>query len=377
MSEWIRDDETWIYYDTQRAYDRGDCDVCTSGWGDRNAEWDSYEEVYHNEAVYIENVNDDDDDDDDDGLAGYHNSVRSFCVRSAKPDALYSQTPPLGVELEVYNEHRADVVSYLKHDFDSIGKLLLENDSSLDSRYGFEIITDPLGYPEWQDMGPRLCAGLIAQGTKGYNAPHGNNSYGIHITLDRCYLSPLQEARLMLFMASTENQNFMRMIAQRASIYSANMDIGMTPPRHQKISHLGGLCAVHGERRKKKLVGAGKYCPINFKTNLAEIRIFQSTLNVDSFMKNLEWVWAMVEWVRDSTGSAWLHTDFVAWLGRRGGARVDYKHLYDYLLRPSYGVRHLDTRVTNTWAHLLTVPNPVKGVEVVKPTCADDALIAA
>ena len=381
---YIECDDAYACYSTQRLYDRGNNDWCTQAYGRRRFSWDEYAEAFIGEDVYIEQDHDDEDGEDEDdyrenrdppsGLSSYHGSYRDFVVRNANPNALYPSMPALGLELEVFNQDRRSVVSALRDEFTPIGGLLLESDGSLDPYRGFEIITDPLGYDEWQQMGPALCSFLLARGTKGYNTL--DYPYGIHITLHRKHLSPLQEARLMMFMTARENHDFMRMISQRAYIYAASngIDIGGVPKHNQRISTLGGLRSRMSQR---KITGAGKYCPINFKPELAEIRVFQSTLNVSSFMKNLEWVWAMVEWVRDSTGSTWQHQDFVKWLGARGCARHDYSNLYNYLTRSSYGVRHMEAKVGNTWGHLLRIPNPIKGNEVVVQTCADDALIAA
>ena len=286
--------------------------------------------------------------------------------------------PPLGVELEDYSDSRYDAVEAMRSfsHRQAIGEIILERDGSLSNEHGFEIITDPLGYNEWNIMGPKLCE-AARKYCVAYQHPDSNNNYGIHITLGRNYLSPLQEARMMLFMTATENADFMRVIAQREGIYSARVDIGSMDKSKQTIFNLGqlGEDPWQNNPRRKKIQGVGKYAPINFKDYLAEIRIFQATLHTPSFMKNLEFVWALVEWVRDSSGSNWHHLDFVKWLGKRGTARHDYPNLYDYLIRPVYGVKNYYKSIRNGWSKFLPLPNPTTGVVYVPPQPVDDEML--
>ncbi len=371
MDEYIPRRGAERYYCNQHAYEHGTFDYITESYGDEcsHIEWDSNAGAYLHESVC---PRDNDEDNRSDGLAGYHSATRRFVVRSAQPNALYQNMPALGLELEVYSDERRDTVRSLKNDFSPVGKIILERDGSLSEDCGFEIITDPLGHPEWLDMGPRLCEHLLEQGASAYNT-RGN--YGIHITLERRHLTTLQEARMFLFMIARENREFMKAIAQRNAIYNAETwQMGNVNKSYQRINTIGG---VDRYSTGKKLIGVGKYCPINFKDHLAEIRIFQATLCVPSFMKNLEFVWALIEWVRDSSGTSWNHTVFVKWLSARGNARRDYPNLYTYLLRPQYGVKHLDTRIVNTWAPLLATPKPKKGEPYSPLELNDDQLIPA
>jgi hypothetical protein len=146
----------------------------------------------------------------------------------------------MGVEIEVYNSHnRAVAVSelqYLSHSFGFPSQLILEKDSSLDESYGFEVITDPMGLHEWQEYGPALITCLKDTRTVGWDARNGR--YGIHITIDRNFLSPLQEARLLMFLAATDNREFVQAMAQREDIYSPRLSIGQLVGSEQTIRRI-------------------------------------------------------------------------------------------------------------------------------------------
>lgn len=291
---------------------------------------------------YIDVEDEDEDAGDRDGLAEYHGSCRHFTPYNRDPNQPFKGAPPLGLEFEVYaTEHRGDAVQDMKDfaDNEFVGTVLFEKDSSLDSDQGFEIITDPLGYSEWQEHGPRLIKALQDSKIVGWDAKHGR--YGIHLTVSRRDLSPLQEARMMMFLAAEDNRDFVRIMAQRENTYGSSSSesfpgLGQMAHSHQKISTLGGL-----RSSDKKIYGAGKYCPINFKENLAEFRLFASTTSLTSFMKNIEFVYALIEWTNpaSATGSKWYHKDFLGWLKRRPLARKHYANLITYLERPKFYIK--------------------------------------
>jgi len=374
MDGWVHENEAVNMYFTLDQLRRRDGDNMPREYVQTySLRWSEYYSGYLARGLNPDDV--EEDTSGPDGLNDYHDSTRLFTVHQQNPNALYNGMPPLGLELEVYADDWPEAVRHAKN-FKGFGKLLFERDGSLSDKHGFEIITDPPGHSEWFQMGPAMCEHL-QQECVAYNHPDSND-YGIHITLDRKYLSPLQEARMFLFMTASENLKFMQAIAQRVGIYAARTQLGGLLSTQQTVTYVGGLqTMVVDNKHVKKVVGAGKYAPINFKGDLAEIRIFQATLHTPSFMKNLEFVWAMVEWVRSSTGALWRHEDFVTWLGTRGNCRKDYPNLYDYLVRPSYRVKGSSYTIANTWVSKLPLPNPIKGVPHVPPQPANDQLVYA
>lgn len=356
-NHYIHTDNARPYYDSGRSYHNEDAD----DWYNVNCDYDA---TYHDGAYFDYDTYCalfEDEDEDDDGLNGYHDSHRNFVERAS--DKRYV---PLGVELEVYANDRANAVSSLRSVFDD---LYLERDGSLDDYHGFEIITQPLGKSEWASFAPKLLDNLMGNKVLGYNHPD-ENSYGIHISVNREYLSPLQEARMSLFLTATENEHFVKVIAQRNAIYggSSSVQFGAFDAISQKIRNIGGFAYSNNDKRKK-INGMGKYSPLNLKADIAECRIFQSTLHPQSFMKNLEFMWALVEWTStaSATGSTWMHTDFIKWLAARPNADTDFGNLIAYLRRPTYIVKRGNGSISNTWLGLLphatTKSQPTEEIE--------------
>ena len=363
---WIHEHDVRNVYGSVRAFENSDpTDHCTRRYGNQNYyEYDGNFFMDEDDRDEIRDQNEDDYDDDDpyeerrpppDGLLPYHYASREFRVQNTGPE------PALGVELEVYAEARGDTVEALRQIW-SPEDLILERDGSLNDYHGFEIVTHPLGRAEWNIMADRLLGVLHEHKVIGYNEPAGNN-YGIHITVDRRHLSPLAEARMSLFLSAAENQNFVRAIAQRNQIYGAEVDIGaITNPRVHSISHENQT--IHHRNYEKsrrgvvqrKIWGRGKYCPINWKGNLAEFRIFQSTTHLPSFMKNLEFVWALHAWTKpeSATGSSFKHQDFLTWLNTPEH-RKDYPNLTDFLSKKVfYGTNFVP--IISSWQNLMVKP---------------------
>ena len=331
-------------------------DVCARCYESNYFTCDACNQVYHNDDYGSDGCclgcselhEDEEDEDDGDGsvLNGYQQSCRDWVVTHEKKGYPFEEAPALGMEIEVYSESRYDTVSAL-HEFSrgsewGLPRLLLERDGSLDDDCGFEIITHPMGLYEWQTSGPLLVQELRRLNAVAWDATNGQ--YGIHLTVSRQFLSPLQEARLMMFLAAEPNINFVMAMAQRSSIYNAALNIGqLGRPTISSVSPGGLNPKNRNGKYQKKMRGAGKYAPINFKDTLAEFRIFQSTLHPQSFMKDVEFIMALIEWTNpmSATGSAWFYEDFLRWLQKRPMARKHYPSLIAYLERDRFPVKGL------------------------------------
>ena len=117
----------------------------------------------------------------------------------------------------------------------------------------------------------------------------------------------------------------------------------------------------HGSKPR----GLGKYSSLNLHDGIAEFRLFQSTLHLPSFMKNLEFIWALIEWtnLKSATGAVWQHDKFIAWLGKLHGAETRYPYLFAFLRKPSYSGIGFDS-IKNVWGHLIP-PQTTKSLDVV------------
>lgn len=364
-------------YRSIRAYRNGDPDdYVTRRYGNRADDLYAYDDAFVDEDTYDALHYEDGSDDDDDyssssNLADYHQSSRNFVEINETP-----KIPALGVELEVYCEDRYDTVETLKGSFGS--KLILERDSSLDDDYGFEIVTQPYGVTEWKVFASDMLSVLRDNDCVAYNHPAGHG-YGIHVNVHRRHLSPLAEARIMMLLCDVKNVDFVRAIAQRTCVYSAYVDMGsLENPKVRAINansqYLNSMYRTTqsnitgrtNERHCRKIYGAGKYAPVNWRDNIAEFRLFQSTLHTQSFMKNLEFVWALIAWTKPeaATGSSTDHRDFIRWLDTPQH-RADYPNLVAYLSRRRFWAIGLDgTRSFNsTWLDLIAYPNTLTETE--------------
>lgn len=332
VSSYFRSEDRDNVYDSARAYFNGDADdYVPSGYDYSDGGY-----IRHGGAwVYEDELEEIEDREGSSGLSNYHSIDRTWIEEWSNKAFL-----PLGVELEVYSESRNSAVKAVKKAFPT--QMYLERDGSLDDDCGFEVISQPLGKTEWDTIGVKLLNTLKSHDSVAWSDPAGNN-YGIHVNISRSYLSSLQEARMFMFLAAAENIGFVTAIAQRRSIYSADVDMGSLDKYEQKVRSMGGLTDITRTRNgdcKKAVVGRGKYAPINFHHNRVEIRIFQSTLNKVSFYKNLEFTWSLIEWTntKTATGSSWLYTDFLKWLVARPLVEVDYKNLMAYLRKERYEI---------------------------------------
>jgi hypothetical protein len=366
MDDYLLRNNTSPVYESLTAFELDNPDgFATMRWARYQDGWRIADNAIMNEDTYYEwdaeYNNDDDDYDDDDErddatggqLNGYHNSHRVWVEEWSDKSYI-----PIGVELEVYCEERYNAVKELRETFPK--RMYLERDGSLDDDHGFEIVSQPYGKKEWTEFAPQMLNVLKKRGAVAWNDPAGQG-YGIHINLNREYLSPLQETRMFMFLAAEENRDFITAIAQRENVYHPTLNMGQTEKIHQKVRNMGGLDTkdyrtnMYGQSIPvKKLVGRGKYAPMNMHTARVEIRIFQSTLNLSSFMKNLEFTWALVQWtnIKSSTGTSWLYQDFLRWLAKRPHVERDFPHLMAYLRKPKFDRRD-SSRVSNTWTELL------------------------
>lgn len=374
-------DRTVPVFDTAMAAHRDNVD----DWVTRQYAQDNYHNIDHSSYSYAyisdsdeyyeyEDANRDEDEDDEydrspsrhdsDYLAEYHCDSRRHDSDYFKEENATPAVPALGIEIEVYVKgNRGEALTALRSDGNStISEMVYERDGSLHSGKSFEVVTPPLGQQEWSTFGPELCASLLSAGAVGYNHPD-DLRYGIHINLHRRHLSPLAEARIMMFLVAEQNKGFVQAIAQRHTIYHPDVDIGGFGTWYQKVSHIGG--SVHNKiatrNHRSKICGVGKYAPLQLKTSpdIAEFRLFQSTLNPTSFMKNIEFVYALWAWTtpRAATGNSWNHMDFITWL-TAPQQRASYPALVAYLSRPVFKIKG-GYSIKNTWLELMNKPSIV------------------
>lgn len=341
MGERINLDSAYSYFDSESSYTRQDPDYVLERYADSNGFYYYDGSYFDEDTAYDLGLTDDDDDDDDDSsvIKSYHGTTRRWV-----PAGGTKQYPCLGLEVEVYAPNRSRASTAVREAFRS-SEVYMERDGSLDDYHGFEIITQPWGKEIWEKNGPRLLSTLTKEGVVAYNHPDSSRNYGIHINLAREGLTAMQEVRMFMFFADQRNIDFVRAMAQREQIYHPDVGIGsLSSPK--KLYE-------RGKNYNKKYQGLGKYCPVNMRESVLEFRVFQSTLAVNSFMKNLELVWALYDWTRHPTGVSWNHVDFVTWLSSRPQVEKDYPNLMAYLRKPEYRIKRGHRPIKNTWLDIV------------------------
>lgn len=248
----------------------------------------------NNECANDDCVNSDDDDDNwlcnrcaDSGRG----AIMSYTYRPTpifykadgehlnEKDDLY-----LGIELEVeQNEsstNKGDMVKAIKHD-----AYYFKSDGSLSN--GFEIVTHPMTiayiHQHKEDVFKKMLNALIDKRYRSYDS----DTCGMHIHLSKKSFGTWQLYRFIKFFI--DNKEFVTAISQR------------------KIDNLNRWATIEEEstseviyKAKKKSGNSRRYVAINLQNDRTiEIRIFRGTLNYQSFMKNIEFCYALFNFTRD------------------------------------------------------------------------------
>lgn len=133
-----------------------------------------------------------------------------------KPDPEFFGKGPyyMGVELEVISsESLQDSASYVVRKLGDFA--YLKEDGSLSSG-GFEIVTHPATLEEHKIRWEPLLNNLSYAGIESYN----HRCCGLHIHASRENLSELTIAKILVFINSINNRNFIVALAQRESSYA-------------------------------------------------------------------------------------------------------------------------------------------------------------
>ena len=239
--------------------------------------------------------NEDDDDSEDYVCARCVSNGRRFIHSySYKPAPLFktasnqpmkSDTLYFGLELEVERDESSLDVGKMAERIVKEDVYYMKNDGSLNN--GFEIVTHPMTFEYIQehkgDIFKPLLDKLIEAGYRSYDS----KTCGIHIHLSKKCFSTWQLYRFIKFFL--DNRDFVTAISQR------------------KIEQLERWATIEEEsndsiiyKAKKKSGNSRRYSAVNLQNDKTiEIRIFRGTLNYLSFLKNIEFCYALFSFSRD------------------------------------------------------------------------------
>jgi len=239
---------------------------------------------WHDEPEESSDEDEDDDDDDMDSATinsySYRPSMK-FCSLSNEN----SNAPFFGIELEVERKNSKG----LKHKY-MAGMIQHEHwyfktDGSLTD--GFEIVTHPMTFNYIQQNEKTFTDSLRLLVENGYNS-YDANTCGMHIHISKNNFTTWHLYRFLKFFV--ENKEFIVSISQR------------------KMEKLRKWANIEEDsdssliyKAKKKDGNNERYVAINLQNKATlEIRIFRGTLNINSFMKNIEFAHALFMYTKEN-----------------------------------------------------------------------------
>jgi len=258
-------------------------------------EWNE-EDIYFWESdgdYHWEPEPEDEDEDDNEGRGQYHGDqyTRNLWKKRDPFADLF------GVELEICAKDKdclADICSAARDQ-----GFIPERDGSLHEQLGVEIVAPPLGLRTYRKGNWSVLLDGIRSKAKGWDAGTG---YGIHISIRRSSLTRLEQVKFLRFFPW--NRTFCEKVAGRGSNGFANYDVVVPWARDPYTGRYAAAAIREGDR--------------------IEVRAFRATLKKSSFLKNVQFVAALVEFVRvvslrDITAECFC--DFVTHRSRRNRYR--------------------------------------------------------
>jgi len=265
--------------------------------------WES-DSSYHTEPEPEDDWDDEDEDEDetgDCGRSGYHSdrSTRNQWASSTPRNA-----DVFGVELEMKANDGSDLEDIC---YRAAGNgFISEYDGSLDERLGVEIVAPPMPLAKFRKGNwAEFMDGIRRLGI-GWDAGTG---YGIHVSINRTSLSPIRQSMFLRFFP--QNQAFCETIAGRRA---------------------NNWCRYNFQPwGVSKLSETDKYLAASIRSrHRIEVRIFRSTLKFSSFLKNVQFVAALVEFVRNTSPRRNTSEEFVKFVSHKS-RRNRYRELLAFL----------------------------------------------
>ena len=245
---------------------------------------------YHDEPEFDDDDNDDNDNDNDDDNSDMDSAtINSYSFRpSMKFCSLSNENknaPFFGIELEVERKNS----NGLKHKY-MAGLIKHEHwyfktDGSLTD--GFEIVSHPMTFNYIKQAEKTFADSLKLLVENGYNS-YDANTCGMHIHISKANFTTWHLYRFLKFFV--ENKEFIVSISQR------------------KIEKLKKWANIEDDndssliyKAKKKDGNNERYVAINLQNKATlEIRIFRGTLNLNSFMKNIEFAHSLFMYTKEN-----------------------------------------------------------------------------
>lgn len=160
---------------------------------------------------------------------------------------------------------------------------------------------------------------------KGEYMAEPNSDCGMHIHLDRKFMTPTEQGRLVVFMNNVDNKRFRDNIAGRAHEWARNKSVA-TIEKGEDISLTDKFQAINISSR-------------NNQTTM-ELRICKSTYKYDLFLMRMEFADAVVHFCKATDNDHLIYTDFIAWFNKNN-MKKSHPFLYKFLYKKETEYRKL------------------------------------
>lgn len=247
----------------------------------------------------------------DDGCGGVSDYIYNY--HHGHPDGLRFFGGPgvihYGVELELELDYDTDLDSAAQATVDSLGhdRCHLEEDGSLAEDRSFEIISQPHTLEAHRELWKKFYSRTVRD--HGFQADEGT---GMHVHMQKKYLTDLQIAKMVVFINDPANEKFINCVAERLGTgYCVKSQKTIGKAIRESHDHYSAL----------------NTCTSSMRT--IEMRIFKSPLTYDGLIKNLEFCDALMSFCKDHSIQHLQSVHFLIWLNKR---RKQYAYLSKFLV---------------------------------------------
>lgn len=226
--------------------------------------YDRYSDEIHYSAQTGEYSFEPFDEEEESGRSGYHSENRNYG---------YSISKKIGIEIEI--DCHANMGEFC--DIVRGAGAIAEEDGSLNSHSGVEIVLPPYSYAEFL-AGDTAMHEILTPRNIGKFSLEGHSAgigYGTHVNLSRDWFGGTPHLRKFL-LAMDNMETLGKRVAQRDRLYS-----------YARWKALGSKLPRETRR--------GKYSTVNVDDRRVEVRIFRSNLRIERQLKNIEYCLALVE----------------------------------------------------------------------------------
>lgn len=216
-------------------------------------------------------------------IQSYHSSKRNQRVQPDDWTSLNKRY--LGVELEVEvasgDRHTAaERINDVVNDGEVGRKVFFEADGSLNN--GFEVISQPMSLPAQTQLWQWLKEKSLIRGLKSHNT----TTCGLHVHVSKQNLTSLQIAKIVTFVNSPVNEDFIKALARR---------YGQAGTGYCRIKDKSKIGSAHQSQDRYEAVNVTNRHTIEF-------RIFKGSLKYESVISAIEFANAMIEFTKPYSG---------------------------------------------------------------------------